>query len=138
MNDAAQRSDRIVLVDLQFRRGDLHKIRTVATAFANRHGAASGQIDKLVLMASELVVNAISHGGGRGRMQLWRLGSHLYCEVSDAGRGIAEPEEAGLSAPRPGVPGGRGLWVVRSLADTIQIYSGPGGTSITVCVPLHA
>jgi anti-sigma regulatory factor (Ser/Thr protein kinase) len=136
MNDAAQRSDRIVLMDLQFRRGDLHRIRAAAASFAGRHGASSGQVDKLVLMASELVVNAISHGGGRGRVQLWRLGPHLYCEVSDAGQGMRDPN-AGHATPKPGVTGGRGLWVVRSLADTVQIYTGPGGTTITICLSLH-
>jgi anti-sigma regulatory factor (Ser/Thr protein kinase) len=137
MNEAAQRSDRIVLVDLQFRRGELHTIRAAAAAFALRHGAADGQIDKLVLMASELVVNAISHGGGFGRVQLWRLGSHLYCEVNDAGRGMPNPDEAGLATPRAGIPGGRGLWVVRSLADTVHICSGPRGTTVTICLSLQ-
>ncbi|GIH08615.1 hypothetical protein Rhe02_66820 [Rhizocola hellebori] len=124
-------------MDLEFRRGDLHRIRTATTSFAMRHGASGGQVDKLVLMASELVVNAVSHGGGRGRVQLWRLGHHLYCEVSDVGHGIPHPDEVGMAAPRAGEPGGRGLWVVRSLADTVQIYSGPAGTTITICVPLH-
>ncbi len=137
MSEAVRRSDRIVLVDLQFRRGDLHRIRTAAATFGQQHGAAHGQVDKLVLMASELVVNAISHGGGRGRIQLWRLGASLYCEVSDAGRGISHPEEVGLTAPEAGMAGGRGLWVVRTLADTVQIYSGPGGTTVTICISLQ-
>lgn len=137
MPEAVKRSERIVMVDLQFRRGDLHRVRTTASTFAQQHGAARGQLDKLVLMASELVVNAIHHGGGRGRMQLWRLGSSLYCEVSDAGAGMACPEQAGLTPPKAGTPGGRGLWVVRTLADAVQFCSGPRGTTVTVCVSLQ-
>lgn len=90
-----------------------------------------------MLIASELVVNAISHGGGRGRLRLWRDGGNLYCEVSDGGPGIPDPANAGLNQPTPGRPGGRGLWVVRSIAEAVEIQTGPAGTTITACLPLQ-
>jgi hypothetical protein len=42
--------------------------------------------------------------------------------------------EAGKEQPTHGVPGGRGLWVVRSLCTVVDIESGPAGTTVKACL----
>jgi len=87
-------------------------------------------------MATELATNAIRHGDGSGRLRLWRSGSALYCRVEDDGPGIGDPARAGRRLVSRNAVGGRGLWIVRQLADDCVIESGGTGTSVTVVVCL--
>lgn len=67
--------------------------------------------ENAVLVVSELVTNAITHGGSTCRVVLrWGDGS-LRIEVFDFGTGTPEPQ-----APSTVRPGGRGLMIVSSLA----------------------
>jgi anti-sigma regulatory factor (Ser/Thr protein kinase) len=123
----------LALVDEEFHRGDLYRIRAAVGAQAAHAGADSTLVDKLVLVASELVVNAVSHGGGQGRICLWRISSTFYCQVTDSGPGMPDPTAAGSITPVPGARGPRGLWVVRTVAEAVDIASSPRGTTVTVC-----
>ena len=67
----------------------------------------------------ELATNTVRHGGGRGKLRIWREPEALICEVSDAGR-LDQPL-AGRERPLAGQPGGRGLWLVNQLCDLAQI-----------------
>ncbi|MDT4986132.1 MAG: hypothetical protein QOI74_226 [Micromonosporaceae bacterium] len=40
----------------------------------------------------------------------------------------------GLSAAATGSTGGRGLWLVQTLADNVDIRSGPAGTTVTAAI----
>jgi anti-sigma regulatory factor (Ser/Thr protein kinase) len=92
-------------------------------------------VDTMVLVAHELASNAVRHGGGTGRLRLWRSGGALHCEISDAGPGLPDPELAGRTLPAPALPGGRGLWLVRNMAD-LRIVSSPQGTTVVATVRL--
>lgn len=65
-----------------------------------------------VLIASELVNNAYTHGSGRIAMRLFAVEDRLRIEVSDEG----EPDWIGVRAEVDGGTGGWGLWIVERLA----------------------
>jgi anti-sigma regulatory factor (Ser/Thr protein kinase) len=71
---------------------------------------------------SELAANSICHGGGKGRVRLWREGPHAVCEVHDGGL-ITDPL-VGRRRPNPREHiGGAGLWAVNQLCDLVLIRS---------------
>ncbi|MEV0272407.1 ATP-binding protein [Hamadaea sp. NPDC050747] len=117
-------------VERPFATGQLHEIRDFAAAFAVDHGATVRQIDAFLLVASELVVNAVRHGGGTGLIRLWHDDSSLWCQVADHGPGLADMRWAD-NATGPIGRGGRGLWIVRTVAETLTIQSGEAGTTAT-------
>jgi anti-sigma regulatory factor (Ser/Thr protein kinase) len=83
-------------------------------------------------VANELVANVIRHGGGSGRLRLWRQTNSIYCQVDDQGLGVAEPEQAGTKPVPTHHRAGRGLWIVRRFTDECTITSEGHGTTVTV------
>ena len=70
------------------------------------------------LLVSELVSNAVTHGSQRQREVELVAGVHhhtLRVEVFDGGPGFTLGE--GQSQPNPEAPSGRGLYLLRRLAD---------------------
>jgi anti-sigma regulatory factor (Ser/Thr protein kinase) len=116
--------------------GSLGRLREAVDRLGRRYGLARRAVQELVLIANELATNVVRHGGGTGRMWLWCQDSTVYCQVADRGGGMAHPERAGTMPVEPGALAGRGLWIIRQLCDRLHIASGPGGTTITVCVAL--
>jgi serine/threonine-protein kinase RsbW len=141
MNDAPHAAGRRVIgraanpamLDLGFDSSGLAGIRATVAQWAG--GGGSQAVDDLLLVVNELCGNAIRHGGGHGRLRLWTDGQRLLCRVTDSGPGIPDPEEQGLDRPAPNMAGGRGLWIVRRLAD-LQIDTGPDGTSVLAMIPV--
>jgi anti-sigma regulatory factor (Ser/Thr protein kinase) len=127
-------SDVHAALDQPFDEEALFTLRSAVAAHASELGAGSALPD-MILVAHELSSNAVRHGGGRGRLRLWRAGNHLYCQVSDSGPGLSDAERAGTRRPSPAVPGGRGLWIARQMAE-VEIETGPDGTNITAAIPL--
>jgi len=120
------------LVPVRFGRPDLYRVRAAVAGYALAAGWTRA-VGSVVLVAAELASNAVVHGGGRGVLELWRAGSRLCCRVSDDGPGIADPSRMGRRAMLL-QPGGRGLWLVRRLADTVIIDTGAPGTTVTAIV----
>jgi anti-sigma regulatory factor (Ser/Thr protein kinase) len=123
-----------VPLDQPFDEDALYILRSAVAAHAAELGAGPALADT-VLVAHELCSNAVRHGGGAGRLRMWRADERLYCQVSDAGPGLVEPERAGAYRPSPTVPGGRGLWIARQLS-VLEIETGPSGTTITAALPI--
>jgi anti-sigma regulatory factor (Ser/Thr protein kinase) len=124
-----------VAVDHQFDAERLHALRAALAAHAEDLGATPEQVERLLIVGGELATNAIRHGGGSGRLRLWRDGALLRCQISDHGPGIADPT-AGSRRPEPTALGGRGLWIVRRLCQDIAIETGPNGTTVTAAIAL--
>jgi anti-sigma regulatory factor (Ser/Thr protein kinase) len=122
------------VLDQTFDRSGLLALRCAVAAYAAELGAGP-RVDDIVLIAHELSSNAVRHGGGAGRLRLWRDDYRLMCRVSDSGPGLADAAGTGVELPSPQMPGGRGLWIARRLA-AVRIDTGPGGTVITAAVPL--
>lgn len=125
-------------LDQAFDRDSLPQMRLAVAQCAREMGATPVQADHLVLVASELVTNAIAYAGGGGRIKLWLNGTALYCQVTDEGPGIDTPAKLGIRRPPPEALSGRGLWVARSLAESIDIETGPSGTAVTVMVRISS
>jgi anti-sigma regulatory factor (Ser/Thr protein kinase) len=118
-------------LDQSFDATGLYALRSAVAAHATALGLADHHLADLILIATELATNAIRHGGGTGRLRLWRADAGLHCQISDTGPGIEDPH--GVSAgPVPlHLDGGRGLWLVRQLCDQLQIITAGTGTTIT-------
>ena len=89
--------------------------------------------EDVVLVVYELATNAVRHGGGHGRLNLWRENNQFVFRVSDDGPGLADPR-AGMEPPAPNMSGGRGLWIARRLS-ALNIDTGPRGTTVTAAMP---
>ncbi|MEV4641195.1 ATP-binding protein [Actinoplanes sp. NPDC049548] len=91
---------------------------------------------RFVLAVSEMMSNAVCHGGGHGRLRLWYTGDALLAEISDHGPGIAA--QPGDGGGRPGPGAGRGLWLAREVCAELHVSSGRLGTIVLLryVVPL--
>jgi anti-sigma regulatory factor (Ser/Thr protein kinase) len=123
------------VLDQTFDATNLVPLRSAVAAYATELGAGA-RVDDVVLIAHELASNAVRHGGGRGRLRLWRDDHRVMCRVSDGGRGIASAALTETELPGPRSEGGRGLWIARRLA-AVRIDTGRNGTTITAAVVLR-
>jgi len=114
-----------------FTLADLVSLRHEVERYAAGHGLTDLALNRFVVAVNELATNAVRHGGGTGRLELRRTGTVLRCRVTDQGPGIP----AGLridAPPAPRAVNGRGLWLVRQIAASLDIDSHPSGTSVTL------
>jgi anti-sigma regulatory factor (Ser/Thr protein kinase) len=74
--------------------------------------------DDAVLMASELITNALRHGTGEITLRIDVEGDRLRVEVSDEGNVRVAP------SPEPGAHGGWGLGIVDQLSDDWGVREG--------------
>ncbi len=85
----------LAALDQSFDGDSLYAVRAAVAAHASEAGIPEGRIRDVVLAVHELAANAVRHGAGQGRVQLWITGDGIRCEVTDAG------------APAAGAGGGR-------------------------------
>lgn len=105
-------------------------LRHAVTSAARSAGLAGDRLDDFVVAVNELLTNAVRHGGGVGRVLLWREGAAVVCEVTDEGAGMAgTPQD---TRPAPDVPGGWGLWLAGRLTDTFEVSTDDKGTSVRI------
>lgn len=103
--------------------------RHAVVAFARQAGASQRRLDEIELCVSEVVTNVVRHAYLDGRTGpiavLARLDDgEVVVQVVDRGRGLASGP-----SPHPGL--GRGLVIVRELADALRITSHQGqGTTV--------
>jgi anti-sigma regulatory factor (Ser/Thr protein kinase) len=116
--------------ELEFTRDDLVLIRRFVGELAREAGIAGARLADLVLAIHELATNSVRHGGGRGRLRVWRDNGTLLCEIADTGH-IADPL-AGRERVPHGHGGGRGLWLVNQLCDLVQLRSSQAGNVVRV------
>jgi anti-sigma regulatory factor (Ser/Thr protein kinase) len=119
----------VAVLDQQFDRDGLMPLRNAVAAHASRLGLPVDRVEHVVLVAYELASNAVRHGGGRGRLRLVADDGMIGCTVTDQGGGFRDAEQAGLIRPEPTASGGRGLWLVRCVADSVEIRADEAGTT---------
>lgn len=117
------------LLDQRFDRDSLVALRNAVAAHSSRLGLDTDQVEHIVLVAYELASNAVRHGGGRGRLVLAADDGMVGCTVTDEGGGFRDAERAGLVRPDPTASNGRGLWLVRCFADSVEINVDDAGTT---------
>ena len=156
---AAPASAQALLLDQEFDSGTLYALRAAVQAHAGQAGLPEDRVGEVVLAIHELAANAIAHGAGHGRLRMWERAGALSCEIVDAGPVGAgrptgpSPGRAGRpTGPSPGGAGrptgpseaadpwpaadGHGLWLVRQVADQLDLRSGPRGTQAVVTFAL--
>jgi len=127
------------ILDQEFDSGTLYALRAAVQAHAGRAGLPGDRATEVVLAVHELAANAVAHGAGNGRLRIWDLAGALSCEVTDAGgpgavRGpdaVPGPDavDGSWTVPDPWpAEEGHGLWLVRQVADRLDLRSGPRGT----------
>jgi anti-sigma regulatory factor (Ser/Thr protein kinase) len=120
-----------------FSADNLFALRNAVAAHAAAAGLPSPRVADLVLLAHELASNAVRHAGATpaapARLRLWITATPraVVCEIGDDGPGLDDPGRAGIEPVAPTAGDGRGLWIVRQVADHLEIVSGPTGTTIT-------
>ncbi len=116
--------------ELAFGPDDLAVLRAAVIGHAREAGVIPERAADVALATHELAVNSLRHGGGAGRLRLWREPDALVCEVSCRGR-IEDPL-VGRTAPAVTEEGGRGVWLANQLCDLVQIRSLPRGTTVRI------
>ena len=156
---AAPASAQALLLDQEFDSGTLYALRAAVQAHAGQAGLSEDRTGEVVLAIHEVAANAIAHGAGHGRLRMWERAGVLSCEIVDAGPvGAGRPtgpspgragRPTGPSPSRAGRPSGpheaadpwpaadgHGLWLVRKVADQLDLRSGPRGTRAVVTFAL--
>lgn len=92
---------------------------------------AAASVPASLLVISELVTNAIAHGGGPIQVLLDHRDDVVRVEVSDSGDGGPR-----LAPLEPESSGGRGLHIVGEFARTWGVRRGSQGKTVWADVPL--
>lgn len=121
--------------------------RRILEGHARDEGIPSGEDAVISLVTSELLTNAIDHGGGGGALTFQALGSDLrlrskltvsssgwILEVSDRGGG--DPDELRPFLERDEAPDiederGRGFFLLRESVDSLTVESNSEGDGLT-------
>jgi anti-sigma regulatory factor (Ser/Thr protein kinase) len=116
--------------ELAFDVAALATLRRSLAGWAGEEELDAQATDELVLAVNELASNSVRHGGGQGRLRVWRQARSLLCEVHDAGH--LDVTLVGRRRPLPDAQSGRGLWLVNELCDDVQVCSSAAGTVVRV------
>jgi anti-sigma regulatory factor (Ser/Thr protein kinase)/anti-anti-sigma regulatory factor len=85
-------------------------------------------MERAVLLANELVTNAVVHAGTEMRLRLELRGDRLHVAVRDD-----NPRLLRLVVPDRETEGGRGLWLVEQLARAWGVTPHPEGGKVVWC-----
>ena len=137
---------RELALDLPAAHSSVAVARRVLRHFARLAGQADGEVEVLMLVASELLANAVDHGGGGGaledrtassvrmRMRYSLRPDGWTFRVSDEGGG--DPAEVQPLLQKDQVPDlederGRGFFLVAQMVDRLDVEKSPDGRGLT-------
>jgi anti-sigma regulatory factor (Ser/Thr protein kinase) len=86
-------------------------------------------VDRAVLLASELVTNAVIHARTELRLRVELRGELLHLAVHDGSPRLLRL----VPIPDPEAEGGRGLWLVEQLARAWGVNRHPDGGKVVWC-----
>ena len=138
---------REIAFDLPASHRTVRVARNLARRFARMEGLAERDTDSMLLVLSELLANAVDHGGGGAAMDTAqataarmraavRLDDDAWVvRVTDEGGGDAAALQAAVD--EQGLPDlederGRGLFLMRELTDSLQVESVDDGRGLTI------
>lgn len=100
--------------------------RVVTRRFLSAVRPASGpDTDAVLLVASELVTNAVRHAGGVSRFRLVAGPGTVTVRVEVASAAASQPQRS-----NSGEPSGFGWRLVRELSEDVEVSTRPGGKSV--------
>ncbi|MEU1116973.1 MULTISPECIES: ATP-binding protein [unclassified Streptomyces] len=113
------------------------QVAGVLRAWADGPGAVVGERARadILLVVSELVTNALRHGGGVTRFDADMGDEGIRVTVGD--RSADLPRHPDPERPRARGEGGYGWFLVRELATEITLVLGRTGKDISVTLPLR-
>ena len=119
----------------EFTASNLRHVRSVVHDAADAAGLSDQVADNLVGAVSEIVNNAVLHGGGRGQLTVCPDPAGLWIRVRDRGPGLAHrgpgPAHRGAGdRPPPAAVGGRGLWLARRLSHRMTVSTSATGVTV--------
>jgi anti-sigma regulatory factor (Ser/Thr protein kinase) len=114
---------------------DQHAFRVALGHVARASGLSQRRSEDLVIAANEVASNAEMHGGPPVEARIWTSPEELVCEISDAGRGVADPL-AGWGLPGAGARNGWGLAIARQLCDALEMRHDAAGTRVSLHISL--
>ena len=106
--------------------------------FLKRHVSDESVIADIAISVSELVINAISHAGKKSPdklivVEIGKTNGEVKISVSDQGVGFnPNAIDNPLADENLLKETGRGIFIVRSLMDTINIETSKQGTTVTI------
>jgi serine/threonine-protein kinase RsbW len=106
--------------------------------FLRKQGTDESVIADIAISVSELVINAISHAGKSSPdktvvVEVTKTDGEVKITVSDQGPGFNPDEIADPLADENLLKEtGRGIFIVRSLMDTVDIKTSEHGTTVTI------
>lgn len=111
--------------------------RGLVRHFAEQRGLGGTDLDSLILIADELMTNAVDHGGGRGALEESELErpvsmrvsvvlEHACWQVSVSDQGGGDPELVDRLLHPDGLPDlederGRGLYLMTLECDSVEV-----------------
>lgn len=111
--------------------------RGLVRHFAEQRGLGGADLDSLILIADELMTNAVDHGGGRGAMEETELErpvsmrvsvvlEHACWQVAVSDQGGGDPEVVDRLLHPDGLPDlederGRGLYLMTLECDSVEV-----------------
>ncbi|HLM65002.1 MAG TPA: sensor histidine kinase [Acidimicrobiales bacterium] len=104
----------------------VQEARRAFSSAATAWGLPGSRAHELSVAVSEVVTNAVVHGGGAASLRIWCRDDGLTCVVEDQGTG-SEDALLGYVPPAPGAVGGYGLWLTRQLFDRTELARSAGG-----------
>lgn len=108
-------------------------VRALVQKVLRDAGLSEDRVDDISVAATEIATNAWQVGAEQIEVACWHQDGELGVQVDDDGPGLSDPL-AGYRRPAPSDERGRGLWIVRQLADVLEIWPRDGGTSIRLRV----
>lgn len=108
----------------------LHFVRRVIAVWVDSVGLAD---DRVQLISTELLTNAfaVTPRGARVELELRRAPGTVEVTVSDRGPGLDLDSVGQVTSTQPR---GRGLLIVRELADQVLLRREAGATSVTAAI----
>ncbi|HEU0088557.1 MAG TPA: sensor histidine kinase [Pseudonocardiaceae bacterium] len=111
---------------------DLRVVRQFVEGLALRAGLRSGRVSDLCLAVNEVATNTLLHTGEPGILSIWQDPDTecLVCEISDSGQ--LDNRLVGRIPPAEFEAHGRGLILVNTLCDLVEMPTGRIGAGTTI------
>lgn len=115
---------------------DLAQARDRAGQWADTVGLTQERRTDWLLAVAEAISNSVRHGGGHGRLRMWRDDDGVIAEIEDRGR-LVDPL-TGRRRPDPFAPtGGRGVWIMHQVCDLVEVRARLEGLVLRLHVALR-
>src|SRR3954452_19319144 len=122
------------VIDRQLVLETLAPLRRLATDAAGAAGLDAERTGLFAVAVDEAMTNAIRYAGGGSVSVTTVEGGSVTVVVCDRGPGI--PPGTSTELPPPGSVSGRGLWLMRSICDDLDIDTGPAGTTVRLTMTI--